>query len=856
MRPQGLTSVLIVTLLLLPILSLQVIQAAPVSIVNIQLEPSNDVYVNQAYPDTIYDGSRDTVYVRSYNDGSKSWNIHTLIMFNLASVPPGSYVTYARLFLYMYKAPSSSRIYYCDRIVGSWGETTATWNNQPSAEGLAPLTTTTGTTSNVWISWDLKTWVQSIVARDIGLIARNYGFRISDKSEDSLTIYEAAFWSRHYSDPAFRPTLTMSYYPPHLVISASSDLTAGTWIKMTVQRKDYSDNPVTRLDLHVKLNSTSTSPNKRFSLTQGGAAVSEITIDNDASSKDIWYYDDQAGTWAIHAWTTDYADYGDDIKSQTVIHGPLDNFKFGSITSPQIAGVPFPITITAVDAYGNTVTNYTGTNSITDTTGYITPTATGAFTSGIWSGNVAINKVANNVKISTSGSSKAGVSNNFNVAAGAPAKVIVSPSSFSIASGVQFTPLTIILQDANGFNTTASSPITITLTTNSPQGEFRQVGTSTKITSVVISTGLSSANVDYYDLKGGTWALTASATGLTTGTSTATVIPDTAPPVTTITLGSPKYQSGTTIYVSNATAFTLSATDDLSGVRETKYRIDGGPWNSYGGPFTLVGFSDGTHTIGYYSADRAKNNETEKSLTAILDKTPPSVRTIGPIGSIIAKAGSISFRVGVEDTGSGVSSAELFIDITSQGMMTKEDGTFIKVVDVTAGAHNWNIRATDNLGYVAAAAQDTAFTLTIDTEPPTISNVVITPSSPVMGDTIRVSASIADPISGVREAAIFYSTDGGSTWTRVVMTEPMPPSVSYEGSIPSQGMMAKVQYYVEASDALDNAASSTAQEFTVGIPFWVYGAIGAVVVVLALAVLMRGRKHPTPPPPPPAPVTT
>jgi hypothetical protein len=39
-----------------------------VSIVNIQLEATKDVYANQAYPNTNYDGSRKDFYVRSYAD--------------------------------------------------------------------------------------------------------------------------------------------------------------------------------------------------------------------------------------------------------------------------------------------------------------------------------------------------------------------------------------------------------------------------------------------------------------------------------------------------------------------------------------------------------------------------------------------------------------------------------------------------------------------------------------------------------------------------------------------------------------------------------------------------------------------
>lgn len=60
--------------------------------------------------------------------------------------------------------------------------------------------------------------------------------------------------------------------------------------------------------------------------------------------------------------------------------------------------------------------------------------------------------------------------------------------------------------------------------------------------------------------------------------------------------------------------FTFSAIDDTSGVREIKYRIDGGTWNTYTKGLTLSTLPDGEHTISYYSVDNTGNNETEKLL--------------------------------------------------------------------------------------------------------------------------------------------------------------------------------------------------------------------------------------------------
>jgi hypothetical protein len=101
--------------------------------------------------------------------------------------------------------------------------------------------------------------------------------------------------------------------------------------------------------------------------------------------------------------------------------GPLDHFTFDPISSPQTVGVTFTIKVTAVDQNGNTVTSYTGTNTLGASTGSgtINPSTTVAFVNGIWTGSVKITKTQNGVTITTTGSSKMGTSNSFDVTVGA-----------------------------------------------------------------------------------------------------------------------------------------------------------------------------------------------------------------------------------------------------------------------------------------------------------------------------------------------------------------------------------------------------------------------------------------------------
>ncbi|MEM2641503.1 MAG: DNRLRE domain-containing protein [Thermoproteota archaeon] len=819
--------------------------------------PSADAFVYEYKPADNY-GSFDYILVRSHNN----YNVRSFIRFDLSIIPPGSVIDSAVLSIFMNAAPSSSRIVECHRVANSWTEGGITWNSQPSVSTYV-TSSTTGTSSGVWLNFLVTSSVKKFTSKDSAGYDPNYGWRLKDHTEDSPTNFICQFRSKEYVEKTVHPYLEVRYYPPHLELRlSSSSVEAGSWVKMTVYRKTQNNEAVTRGALEVDLSSSSTSANKKFSLTQDGASITKLTIPDGSDHVDFYYYDDKTGTWNIQVWTDDYMywkwsggflipvmNYGDDTKELTVTPGPLDCFAFDPIVSPKQVAVPFSITITAYDAYGNVKTDYTGTNSLSDTTGTIYPTVTGAFVNGKWTGNIVIKKVAKNVKIITSSAGKSGESNAFDVKAGPPAKLIITPSSFTMAAGVTYSYLNITLRDANDYETTHASNILVSLSTTSPDGEFIQFGTTTKITSVTIPAGSSSVRVDYYDIRGGTHTLTASATGLASGIATVNVIPDTTPPTTTLTIGSPKYFSGVTTFVSGSTVFELSATDDASGVKETRYRIDGGSWNIYAAGFTLSTLSDGLHIIGYYSIDRADNNEAEKAINIVLDEAPPMISGASPTGILILGSTSVRFTVRVEDTGSGVKEVRLTVDGVSQGNMSGV-GEYSKTVSLSEGSHTWSIEAVDNLDNTETWSG--SFTLAVDTTPPTVSDLSA-PASPAFGEQITVTCTVSDELSGVEEVTLYYSTNGGASWTEVAMTL---QAGRYVGTIPSQAPFTNVQYYVEAVDRAGNRHQTPVSTLSVGIPLWIYIAIIVVFVAIAAALILRRRKpapketYASPPPPP------
>lgn len=123
----------------------------------------------------------------------------------------------------------------------------------------------------------------------------------------------------------------------------------------------------------------------------------------------------------------------------------LDHFDFDPVAT-DTAGSPIPLTIYAKKASGDIDSSFTGTCTLDDSTHSISPTITGNFTNGTWSGTVTIT-VANQSDVITAGSGLAsGSSNSFHVYPAALEHFDFSPITGTKTAGVPF-PVTITARD-------------------------------------------------------------------------------------------------------------------------------------------------------------------------------------------------------------------------------------------------------------------------------------------------------------------------------------------------------------------------------------------------------------------------
>ena len=223
---------------------------------------------------------------------------------------------------------------------------------------------------------------------------------------------------------------------------------------MTIQTQNASSNPV-NVDSDTTVTLSSTSANGKFSLSNSPwIDITSVTIVAASNSVSFYYKDTTAGAPTITAAESPSEGWTDATQQQTVNPAALDHFTFATISSPQTAGTGFTITIMARDAYNNNVTSYTNTNTLSDSTGTIAPTSTGAFSSGAWTGSVTITKAQSGITITTSGSGKSGTSNSFTVNAAALDHFTFATISSPQTAGTGFT-ITIMARDAYNNNVTS-----------------------------------------------------------------------------------------------------------------------------------------------------------------------------------------------------------------------------------------------------------------------------------------------------------------------------------------------------------------------------------------------------------------
>ncbi|HET6383704.1 MAG TPA: hypothetical protein VFJ58_09955 [Armatimonadota bacterium] len=280
---------------------------------------------------------------------------------------------------------------------------------------------------------------------------------------------------------------------------------------------------------------------------------------------------------------------------------------------------------------------------------------------------------------------------------------------------------------------------------------------------------------------------------------------DLTPPSTTASVNGPAGSNG---WFTGSAQVSLSASDNLSGVAQTNYSVDGGAAQLYVAAFTVSG--DAIHTVSFWSVDKAGSEEVHSSTTVKIDSTPPTLAFGSPTPAPNAAGWNntpVDIPYTTADNLSGVASS-------------------LPVSPLHFGADGANqtrtVTVTDAAGNTATF---TSPSVSIDTTPPTItaaaSRTELWPPNGKMVP-VTISGNIGDATSGIlSSSAQFAVTDSyGSVQRAGAITLGPDGSYSFTVSLEAsrRGQDKDGRTYTITITAVDPAGNPAIVTVLVSVP--------------------------------------
>ena len=282
-----------------------------------------------------------------------------------------------------------------------------------------------------------------------------------------------------------------------------------------------------------------------------------------------------------------------------------------------------------------------------------------------------------------------------------------------------------------------------TLTLNSSTGKYEATITAPSKSSYTQAGHYYPVTVVATDTAGN--STTKDASDSTLGTSLQLKVKEKVAPVITITAPT----AGATI-TNNKPVIKWTVTDDDSGVNPDtiSLKIDSGTAITSGITKTASGkgytcsytpgtaLSDGSHTITVTASDHDGNAATAKTATFKVDTTPPTLSVTSPSEGLITNKTTVT----VSGTTNDVTSSPVTLTVNSKAVTVNSDGSFSTTVTLAAGSNTITIVATDSAGKTTTVTRH----VTLDTTPPVIKSVTLTPNPVDAGKTFVISVEVTD----------------------------------------------------------------------------------------------------------------
>lgn len=291
---------------------------------------------------------------------------------------------------------------------------------------------------------------------------------------------------------------------------------------------------------------------------------------------------------------------------------------------------------------------------------------------------------------------------------------------------------------------------TYTLTLNSSTGKYEATITAPSKSSYTLSGHYYPVTVKATDVAGN--ATTKDATDSTLGSSLRLQVKEKVAPVITIsyptagayiTNSKPTIKWKVTDADSGVNPSTIGITIDsgskITGDSITKTAVSGGYECTYT-PSTAL--ADGAHTVKIDASDFDGNAATQKSVTFKVDTVPPTLSVTSPVDNLVTNNSALTVKGTTNDATSSPVKVTIKHNSNNSAVSVDvaADGSFSKALTLTAGVNTITVVATDSAGKSTTVTR----TVTLDTTPPVIKSVTITPNPVDAGKTFVISVEVTD----------------------------------------------------------------------------------------------------------------
>ncbi len=212
--------------------------------------------------------------------------------------------------------------------------------------------------------------------------------------------------------------------------------------------------------------------------------------------------------------------------------------------------------------------------------------------------------------------------------------------------------------------------------------------------------------------------------------------------------------------------------------------------------------SDGIHTV-YLEVKDNVNNLATATWSFTVDTSPPMIANLQPHDGSTTNDNTSIISADYSDP-SGINESSVLlevdgVDVTSSATVTASGVSYIPGTALQDGIHTVNLEVKDNYGNLATAT----WTFTVDTTPPTITNLQPPDSSITNDNTPTISGNYTDP-SGINASSVVLKVDGIDVTSFALVTV---SGVNYTpGTVLSDGIHT---IYLEVRDNVNNLATVT-----------------------------------------------